>query len=431
MTPPTPAAASTENIDRDTGLPSDVMKEIEATDPEYAHMRKATSEKKAQKQQLKGEEADHPSEEPNGPEEGDAPAGEPTEEDPKPDGDEAGEEKPDADAPESDGDDAAKPEGDGEENASAFADNVIEGLKGEDFAKLPENVQEALGSFVQKHGEESEQSKELKAKLDKLLSDPVAADRAKLIDEGKADRQYIAPGLTVEEKAFLQSEVGLDDDEFKKLEAGIDKIAQDKAEAIVKNRLISSDQERQIAETTKKGQQLLLGLSKFNKNLALKETDMNRLYELKERHPEWEKYVNGIGKIQQWAASMGIDYGKAIQMGETPFYAAAAAALKMPVAINTQERDQKMIAETRKRALAPFLKGGSSKGLSTDASSADRSKLEKTISDGGYDIVRLANDADYYSAAVEKKFGNQAHKDYIDGLVSKGRAILSKHKQKK
>lgn len=404
------------------GIPEDEMKEILRTDPAFAESLKKSKGEPEDK--TKGGEGDHD------PDSGEGSSADSDEEKKTPEG---------AD------DNSSTEEG---ESDSDFADNVIDGLKGSEFSKLSEDAQEAVAKFYEKAQADSQKATEVESRMQKLLEDPVVKARAEAIEAGRASDVEVR-GLTEQEKKGIVSkvgdELGLDSDDREKLlsmiEDGIEKAAKEMASDLSQKAILVQDARRRAEETTKKGVEMILGLSKYNKTLAVKETDLAKFYKTdgkggfvyNEDHPEIETWKNGLGKIQTWAAQKGIDYAKALELGDKAFYAMAAAALDMPVALNTGDRDKKMVAEIRKKALAPFLKGSSPRTLATEGSSGvvDRKKAAQTVMVGGLDAVKLAEDQGYLNRMIEKRPGDMAWLDKVTAAAEKGRTILNKRKSQK
>ena len=401
----------TESVAVDLGVTAEQAKEILDSDPDYASMLKAAT--------TSGIDTDGRS---------DNASGETSEEIPAAGGE-----------AQSGGKEGADGNSGAQQAATEFADNVIDGLRGEEFGKLSEDAQEALANFYEKAQADSQKVTLAEEKLQTLLKDPIIRSRAAAVESGNAHNLQIRAITDTERQGLingLQSEFGLDADESKafmdKLETGIERIAQDMAQGYANRAIISHDNARRESETTQKGQEALLGLSQFNKNLAVKETDLSKFYKVEsgrvvynESHPEIETFRNGLGKIQEWAVKNGIGYDKMLQWGAKPFYAAAAAALDMPLAMNTGERDKKIAAEVRKKALAPFLKSTGSATLNVQGGSvsATPEKSPDMIIDG-INAVRLVQDAAYHESVLNMKFGDMNWMDKVDAIAAKGRAKL-------
>jgi hypothetical protein len=416
-------AESLSTVATDLGMPEDMAKEFMNNDPSFAEFVNSQPENED-----RGGNGDHAAEEKAAE---DSPA-------------DGGEDEPqDADA---DGKDSSA-ETDGEK--FEFADNVIDGMTGEDFGKLPDSAQEALASFYAQSQAKVQEAEEYKSKVDALLNDPVIKSRAEMINAGRGD--IAVRGLTpVEKKSLVDSiskivgleleEESLGSDEAKNLlsaiENGLETVAKQIAQDYTDQAILTADAVRQQAEISRQGNEALLGLRQFNKELEVKEKDISKFYvfgaggavSYNEKHPEIEKFKNGIGKISAWADEHGIDYAKMLKMGSKAFYAAAAAALDMPVALNTTARDQKIAADARKKALAPFLrtKGGT---LDVDGRSAviNREKAE-TVTVNGMDAVRLVEDGNYYDEVVARRPNDADWLAKVEAAATKGRAIIDKRK---
>jgi len=368
----------------------------------------------------------------------------------KPDADKGGE---DHDADGSSGKDSAsdgqtqEPKADdssGKEEAPAqFADDVIPGLKGEVFGKLPEEAQEAVAKFYQEALEKTQKADSVSAAVEALKQDPYLRSRIAAAEAGMpAQPRSISQEEAQSISALLAEKLGLnvDEDEGERaalsdamaaLIPGIDAIAKQMAQDYAGRSLQIQETVKEAREANRRADALLFGLSEFDKGLALKETAIDNFYAvdpktgktvLNERHPEIEKYKNGIGKFVQWAFDHGFDNRQIVKMGAKAFYAAAAADMGKTVAINTADRDKKIAADARKNAINLFRKPGGG-ALSTQGT-APASKAGSYM-ENGIDVTRLASDGDYYDALMAQRLGDRAWIEKLSELESKGRAILN------
>jgi len=328
--------------------------------------------------------------------------------------------------------------------ALEFADDVIKGFKGEDFGKLSEDSQNALANFYEEAQAKAAKFSEYEARLNGLMGDPVINARAAAIESGRsADLQV--RGLNAQDEASIINalkEKGFEGDEASDIlsafRKGIGLAAQDMAQDMANRAIVASDTQRQDAEINKQGNEILLSLSQYNKDLALNEKDISKFWilnngkwELNSSHPEIEKFKNGLGKISQWAGETGIDYKKLVKMGGKAFYAAAAAALDMPVVMNAAERDKKIVADTRRKALAPFLKSAKSNTLDTQSGSVEAAKKAAAaakVIHNGINVEKLVTDRSYYEAQVSKCWGDVDKLDKLEALVEKGRESFTRKK---
>jgi len=340
-----------------------------------------------------------------------------------------------------DDDDEDTGDDDGEKGSKGsheeFADDVIPGLRGDDFAKISEDGQLALAEFEKKAQVAMQESSQLKSQLDKLREDPVGKLVAERIDGGKTG-EFEVRNLSDAEVASLKEEYGFDDQEIASLKPRIEAVAQDMARAMFTNHVRNDVEVQRARKEVSDGQAMVRNLSEFNKDLAVQETDLSKFYVSKngqvaynDSHPEIDKFKNGIGKIQEWASKNGINYGMALRMGPKAFYAAAASALDLPVKFNTGDQDRKAMASVRKQALERFRKTGqASRGLPADRGNIDRASVEKGAVDGGIDVERLATDGDYYEKLLNRKPNNQAWAEKIDAMVARGERLARNKKHK-
>jgi hypothetical protein len=313
-----------------------------------------------------------------------------------------------------------------------FEDNVIPGVKGEHIKAMPEDVRVALANYYQKNQEVLNKATIAEEKLSALRSDPIVKNREKLIDAGRAGLKYEIPGLTPEEKNSIKKAALLDDDEFAAIESKIEEIAANKARAISYNQIVEQKVEKEVAEINKRGPDILLGLSKYNPKIAIKEKNLSAILEQKEKHPEWKAYSEGVGLARDWAIKRGMKYNDVIdfvdKFGEETLYAAIARDTGWTVAINTGERDKQIAINERQKALKPFLKSSRPKGLPVSSSDAVRKDQMGGITESGFDLVKLATDPEYYESAVNAKYGDESHMTKIDLLKEKGSKLLKNSK---
>jgi hypothetical protein len=116
--------------------------------------------------------------------------------------------------------------------------------------------------------------------------------------------------------------------------------------------------------------------------------------------------------------------------GDEAVYALAARKLGLPVAFNTEERDQKMLASALRKKLGSLIKNGSGELSPKGGSNLSQTKTSAVIK-FGYDIERLASDTKYYERALTAKPGDPAHMSLIESLADEGEALLDKKQKPK
>jgi hypothetical protein len=351
------------------------------------------------------------------------------------------------DEPKSDADDTS-----GDKEVLEFEDDVIPGVTGKDFEALSADAQLAIATFFEDTQAKAKDAEAVQAKLDALMADPVVNSRAAMLDSGVAETQLPVRGISEQEKGVIVNKImeaiGIDEEEARLclgvIEGGLNKVvndaARDLAQSMAGNAMAAQEATRKIAETNKQGNDVMLSLGQFNKSLAVKETDLSNFYKneggkfvLNTSHPEAETFKSGLGRVMDWLETQGMGYDGAIKLGAKALYAAAAAALDMPVALNTGERDKKIAADARKAALKPFLKtsavSGAGSTLNPDGGNVvqKRADAEARIVHG-MDAVKLVEDSDYHQAMMVKNFGDPEWSDKILEAAEAGRAIINKRK---
>lgn len=408
--PPEPSNEAEYDLPTDMDIPEAELKEIIENDPDFKRnlIEKKRSSAKAEENSDTGSEVDQG---------GDAGASEN-----EPEGKVADD----------------KNSGDGTQ--VEFEDNVIEGLKGADFAKLPIEAQEALGKFYSSTKEKEEVLAKTQKELDALMQDPIVKQRIDLLSKGKT--QFDVRGFNQQEKNSIiekiQNKYGLDQSEaegiFNELKDGMQQVARDMAQDIAHNSVINNENQRRAQEVSRKGAETLLKIAEFNPELAVKETDLFKFYSqnpdgtwvYNEKHPEIEKFKNGIGKAQKLFHKIGLsNFDSIVNAGSKALYAMAAAELGWPVALNTGKRDQKIVSDARRKALEPFIRSGA-KSLSKDTSAApgQRPSSSSLVIDG-IDAVRLNTDPAYYAKVSEMKPGDTEYLERVSNIYAKGRAAMN------
>lgn len=212
----------------------------------------------------------------------------------------------------------------GGEEQLEFADDVIPGLKGEVFGKLPKEAQEAVAEFYGAVQEKSKKLEATEAALNALKQDPYLKSRIAAAESGM---QMQMRRLTPEEKnslgARLAEKMGLVltepadveilNETIADIEAGIATVAQGMAQDYAAKTLAAQEAITRLAETNKRGNELMRGLSTFNKSLEVKEADLSKFYKFSadgkvvynDAHPEIEKFKGGLGRYRSGPGTWG------------------------------------------------------------------------------------------------------------------------------
>jgi len=336
-----------------------------------------------------------------------------------------------------------EPDAGGTDDLSAveFEDDVIPGVKGEHLKAMPKEVLAALADFKGSHAELSTKAQKAEENLTKLLADPIVKRRMELLKSGKTD--YEVRGLNATERqSILKSIAEVGDlspaeaeNVFGVLEKSLNAVVREAATDTLQGLIQEDSRQRLIDETQKNGRQVFLELGKFNKSLAFKETDASKFWNddgsLNDKHPESKLFREKILPLMTALQETGQTYDSIVRLskksGGQAVYALVAALQGLPVALNTAERDAKIV----KDRFAVFLKKTSVSGLDTKGSSAippDRS-LTAPVIKNGYDVLKLAEGGDYYDKAIQAKGADREHVALIDSLAEEGQALLAKRQK--
>ncbi|RPH88501.1 MAG: hypothetical protein EHM66_00395 [Deltaproteobacteria bacterium] len=332
-------------------------------------------------------------------------------------------------------------------SAIEFEDDVIPGLKGEHLKTMPKEALAALADFQGTHAELSTKAQKTEENLTKLLADPIVKRRMELLKSGKTD--YEVRGLNATERQSILKAIAEAGDlspaeaenVFGVLEKSLDTVVREAATDTLQGLIQEDSRQRQIEETQKTGRQAFLELGKFNKSLAFKETDASKFWTdegaLNDKHPEAKQFKEKILPLMTALHEAGQTYESIARLskksGGQAVYALVAALQGLPVALNTAERDKKIVASELKKKLAPFLKKNSVSGLDTKGSSvipADRA-LNAAVVKNGYDVLKLAEGGEYYDKAVQAKGADPDHIALIDSLAAEGLELAAKRQKVK
>jgi hypothetical protein len=312
---------------------------------------------------------------------------------------------------------------------SEYQDDIIPGLKGKHLEQIPEEVQTILAEHVEKTREIESESKTAKEELEKLKNDPIIKMRLNKLEAN--DPNYTVTDITTKEmsellkKHGIDTSLGLDETEIEKLLPAVRDAISARAVELANSHVLIESKKAEVQKTVQAGQDNILALGAFNKDLELKEKNLSKLFELGPKHPEWQKFEKGTLKVIKYLKDKGIYYDKLAKMSPKEIYALTAAGLDMPVALNTTDRDKKIARDAVRKKLSIFKKGGSdtARGLSADSPDGESKIASKAVLDSGYDVVKLATDPAYFEQAYNKKPGDQAWMEKIDKLVEKGERI--------
>jgi hypothetical protein len=420
-----PVSGGVEGFDSDIPVPKEFLEGAIESDPEYQELLKQEAELKKNSDK---KPKDHAEESETAEEEN------------------AGAEATESAEGETEVKDQPDDKNSGEEDDFQFADDVIEGLKGEHLKVLPTEAKLAIAEYYGKTAEVAKERDALKGRLEELASDPVVKLREELLKQGT--NQFSVRGITKQEKDALTAKMikfGLNAEEaeemFSMVGDTIEAVSKERAEDILHNRVIEEDQRRKTDQTITEGRSIFLKLGQFNEGLKFKETDANKFWKKDqsgqmvpdEKHPEYKKFAEKVLPVMEALGKAGINYGTLIKLekeiGTDGVYAMLAKKHGLPVAINTGDRDRKIVQSELRKKMAPFLKGASSEELAAGQGKS-RTPEQSAVMKHGYDITKLASDQTYYESVVDSKPGDLKHAELVSKLADEGQAYLNKKTKK-
>jgi hypothetical protein len=289
------------------------------------------------------------------------------------------------------------------------------GLTEEEFAQIPETLQEKLVSNYSKSSaapiEQSEQYITLKTEFDKqkeevaaFLEDPYVAARLEEIQTGQ---KYIAeelPPITNGELKDLQSAQTVEE-----LQEKLNKYIEQRAETAINRERTISDRKTNVKKTMVKASSVLSEVSKIDPRLAgnIKAENWN---DIKPGHPDWNEFQKGPKKIVDYCIEKNIKIDAIANMTPKELYAAIAAkegwdkVRDVNIAKNAEKKflenikklnSQAKTVDTGRRSAAPVsgtasqMGDGSREGLVKQLASGDRGTFERLLSAADGNPVEL------------------------------------------
>jgi hypothetical protein len=300
-----------------------------------------------------------------------------------------------------------------------FVDDVLPGLKGEQLAKLPEELQVIIAKT-------RKDLDDLKAEKAAAEADPVTAERLKRIKEGKTDNLYDLQGLSVTDATRLQGLLtsGRVDDFNKEIKKLSIKLAEEHIGNTDIEKSITDKQKKTLSDAGK----VLLEVSKLNKSFALDISDPADIIGIKPDHKSFENYKKGVGTILSGIAEMknaGVITDVAAFIAQTDpkaLYAMFAAKNNWPVVMNADAVINKQVLDRGKELLKQFQKGGIDHGapVVADGLSVNQEKARQSSVESGIDLKKLASDPIYHQKVLEMKPYDSAWIDQVAEMRIRG-----------
>jgi hypothetical protein len=300
-----------------------------------------------------------------------------------------------------------------EEYDLKFEEDVTIGdmeFKKEDLATTPKKILENISSIHAQLEAANEELESAKTANESVMDDPVVKERIARINEGKGDEPYDFYVVSKDTEKFIEETFGLDLEDkedkekleglYKEIEADL----QDNIEKIVNNSLARNNKVEQSKALSKKGMNNILAIQDkyIDKKYHIKEKNLEKLWEQKDKHPEWEKFNHdkGLGRIQKVLAKTFKTYSQVSEMETETLYAIAATKLKLPFTANTKERDKKIIKDHEKKLLDIFKPKKVAKALGSSGD-ASAKKKHSILGDSVIDDQKLM-DHEYIQSLMDR-----------------------------
>ena len=259
---------------------------------------------------------------------------------------------------------------DDDEDVKAFYETTK--MTSEEFKGLRKEVQEAITSKFdsevdieshEKYVGLKKEHNELKESVEGFQKDPLVAAR---IEELRTGNSYVAksiPPLSQPERIGIRE--ALDDGDDKLVEKLIDEAVQKKAVSAIKIERSISDHQAAVSKAQQDSWQTLKKLGEIDKTYALGETELQKL---NDKHPEWEKFQNGLGKIVQYIQKKEMSHGDVARFGAKELLAAYKAASGLD--------------QIEKKKIADNAKGSLLKKLLNPKQAKDGKRVAKSLKSG-------------------------------------------------
>lgn len=313
--------------------------------------------------------------------------------------------------------DEKKPE-ETEFDENAFLGSV--GLSKEEFASIPETLQEKLlNTFTSTdksvNVEQNEQYIEIKTKLDtttkevnELLEDPIVAARLEELQTGKNITGYDLPTLSKNDFALLKSSKTEEE-----LEENLVKIMQAWADPIVNNRMSVYEKKTYNKKMFTAASKVMSEVAKMDGRLSGKLTVENWA-DLTEKHPEWKEFEKGPKKIVDYCIKYGLKNANVAAMSPKALYAAIAAEEGWQ-----QEKENKIAKNSVKKFLEGVRKQGTqAKSVSDGRRSAAPVSGTNQMGDSRESLVKAlaSGDTGSYEKLLRAAEGNPARLAELEGI---------------
>lgn len=307
------------------------------------------------------------------------------------------------------------------------------GLSREEFAQIPESIQEKLAnSYVNPEAttiEQNEQYVSLKTNYDKLstdvealLDDPYVAAR---VEELKTGKQYIPeslPPITKSELQEIQSAQTVEE-----FENAINKYIQERAEPAVKKLISVYEQKEYDRKMFAEASSVMSEVMKLDPRLKANVTEKD-WSKLNANHPQWKEFNKGPIKIAQYVLDKGFKHHQIAKMTPQEIYAAIAAKEGWQ-----KEKEGKIAKNSVKAFLASYKKNATqAKSVSEGRRSSAPMSKENSMGDSRESLVKqlASGDRSSFERMLAAADGNPDELDRLESIqyeaIRVGREMRSK-----
>ena len=321
---------------------------------------------------------------------------------------------------------------------SEYQDDIIEGLTGEEFEKLPDTVKVGLAKTREAADAAAAEAAKIKETLAELKKHPLAA---KILDEaerGETPAITSVPGIgrDVLDKVRTLVDEGKDEEANQLLAAEANKIAM----GHVQNESVKATAEQVYQKTMRDAGQVLIDTMSMNKDLDIGEKDPMKIAAINKDHPKFKEWDDGMGKVVKHLRELQKDGAIGdlrkfvIAQGKEGMAALVAKVLNKPLVLNADKQINDQIMSENEKLLKRFKRGGAeaSEVAARNRSGVDRNKAKAMVTDDGIDKIRLVKDSSYHDQKLMQLMEKEGERGItrIEELFAEGERYLTEHGDK-
>lgn len=311
--------------------------------------------------------------------------------------------------------------------ADDFEDDVIPGLKGQDFAGLSEEARGAIATFYEESQKTTTNYNKIKDAYEILSKDPIAGHRLRLIQQGRALDPYATPEFDAKDIESI-----LDAPNREKAAEKFKQAVKKYGQVMVDNTRLEIQRENAARETNQKGERTIFQAANLHPEVKHKIESFANVDD--PTHPDHETYEKFTSKVIDYCKKRGWRYDKISEYEPEDLYMLVARREKWPVVFNAEDRDKELIRERVTAALKHFRRNRGAdhaRGMRQQGSNQDRFSDRNTVRKNGVDLIKLATSDEYHDKVLGMKPMDEKWIDTVAELRTEGEKIVERRAAKK